>query len=1158
MGNTIKEADEGILVKNSAGVLSTVVSLSEIETVDMICEGEIEGLVSAEYTFTGTKGNIGWDSYSVATYLSPPNAVGFGWLRSVYWNEVPIVSSNNTYNYQRLDITKTNGYPNGAVLLNTSSNKNETSISRNIQQRLRASTLDTAGTPTETNKDFIKLYRVLNKECKGVIVNVKVSRLAQVDTKNGNTNTTSVSYLIYYRPLLSNSDKENFSVPITETITGKVNSPYIRSTRIIFPPGPLLNKDFLGWEIKIVRTTPESFSSYLSNQTFVDSLTEIYSTSFTYPNSAIVRARFSAEFFATIPQRAFDTKMLKVLIPSNYDPIKRSYTQTNPNYEWNGTFATNKKWTDNPAWCFYDFVTNERYGLGRFVQSTLVDKFTLYKIAKYCDEMVDDGFGGVEPRFTCNVIIFSQAEAYKILNDMASIFNAILYYANGSIYVSQDSPKTIRTFFTNANVEQGNFIYSSTAKKVRHTVAIVRWNDPKNFFQPTLERVEDADGIRRYGIKEIETVAFGATSRGQANRMGKWVLASELFEKETVSFVAGKEAAILRPGDIIGVYDSNRKTYRNAGRLSSIGGTPSASVVTLDNKIVLPAGSYKFSLIASTYSLSPEQIEDFNSSDITGIDKSFVQTINFTDADVNNSGDNSVIAFSSAFDTANFDIPANAVWVIEQVAAVTTYDQYKQSFDESYDSYRLIKISEKEDYKYEIIALQYSPDKFDSIATNLLLERSPTIIQAVPYPPQSLLLALLSQTNYSKVIEYTFVPPNNRVGLTSYRIYAKVGEFFDLNVPNNTYLIGVLPLSSTRGTYFPTANGNYYFRIYGYNDEAYVFSATYASNNIQVVDVLPIRDVTISSLAVDEWIGDVSEGSTTKDEILVSSDVDPYFTWQVGVKEGGAPPSQIFYRFSARETSSNNIPDSNIYYQITGLTSPSYEFTFETNAALPNGPFRNFDAVVEAVDENGFTSAGNSLITNVSENGWSLSPYGYDIIHVYNDPIDAIDTANYTYIDYNGGINYLFDAGTVPSQAVGGYLFGSTGFFTSGQAVSGFAGITRREFHWNEKERYAFAPAVFQPNINFVTGYSSICFYDAIEEANKVYKDIVTGLYMEDAAPIYVTGLIQDAEVKGKFIFSRTGEIVQNYTLHAVSDGAGFDFLAGNQDNSGIIIATTL
>ena len=341
----------------------------------------------------------------------------------------------------------------------------------------------------------------------------------------------------------------------------------------------------------------------------------------------MVYSKFSAEFFQRIPSRAYDTKLLKVKIPNNYDPILRSYDESSG--FWDGCFKAEKFWTNNPAWCFYDIITNNRYGLGDYVDSEFVDKWTLYEIAKYCDTLVSDGKGGLEPRFTLNHIITSREEAYKVVNDLASAFRSLVYYAFGNIYVSQDKPAASIYQFNTSNVVDGLFNYSSSAKKARHTVAIVRYNDKNNMYKPAISYTEDAMGVQRYGIREIETAAIGCTSEGQAKRFGEWILQSEILETESVTFTAGEEGMYLRPGDIVSVYDEFRNDRNLAGRTiqvkelnsgiipsdrvpSSIGSDDFAvtgNSIILDKAIEFtPDKAYKLNLLTPTSYYEPSQI----------------------------------------------------------------------------------------------------------------------------------------------------------------------------------------------------------------------------------------------------------------------------------------------------------------------------------------------------------------------------------------------------------------------------------------------------------------------------------------------------------------------------------------------------------------------
>jgi len=491
------EAQEGILLgteySGSSLVHIYVLSQNTIETLDLLSEGQIEGLVSGKWNFSGNLGQTGWSHGTFTPYNIPTGYTGVQWLRSVYWNQLPVINDIGQFNFQDVDVSYTVGNPNGALLQAAT---NQQTISRTISERLYAGTSNA------------KYYRILNQQCSSAVVNIRFPELSSADPNTGDINITDVAYSIFYRPIFSDpNDIVNFTSYISEDVNGKVTNGYIRSTRLTFDTTMLANPNFMGWEIKIIRLTPDSVSSYVTNQSYVDSITEVYGNLFSYPKSAIVRSNFNAEYFSQVPSRAFDTKLLKVQIPGNYDPIMRTYAKTGfatTNGGWNGQFASGEQWTNNPAWCFYDLLTNTNYGLGKFVENFYVDKFTLYDIAQYCDVLVSNGLGGLEPRFESNVIINDRNDAYKIINDFASIFRGLVYYANGSIMTIQDSPKQETVTFTNANVKEGDFTYSTSSRKTRNTVAIVRYNDPFNFYQPALEYVEDFDGIRRYGVRETE------------------------------------------------------------------------------------------------------------------------------------------------------------------------------------------------------------------------------------------------------------------------------------------------------------------------------------------------------------------------------------------------------------------------------------------------------------------------------------------------------------------------------------------------------------------------------------------------------------------------------------------------------------------------------
>lgn len=453
-----------------------------------------------------------------------------------------------------------------------------------------------------------------------------------------------------------------------DTITGKCTTRYQRSYRInLTGTGP--------WDIRVRRLTPDSTSSSITNKTFWDLYVGLIDSKYRYPNTAAIGVQVDASQFDSIPTRGYDVRLLKVKIPSNYNPITRVYTGT-----WDGTFTV--AWTDNPAWCFYDLLTNARYGLGEFIDVSQVDKWALYSIAQYCDGLVDNGRGGTEPRFTCNLLLQTQAEAYTVVQNMASMFRAITYWASGAIYTVQDKPADPVMLFTSANVIDGEFSYSGSGRRGRHTVALVSWNDPTDFYKQKVEYVSNDTAIARYGVQQTEIVAVGCTSRGQAHRMGKWLLLSEENELETLAFKTGLEGTSLYPGAIIKTIDPHRAGTRFGGRLVSA----TATSATIDNAVTIETGH--------TYTLN-----------IVMPDGSLIERV-LTNA----VGDATVLTWASALT----ELPqVNSVWILEADNLVA-------------ELWRVINITEESPGEIAVSALSHNPNKFTESETGIVLQRPPT------------------------------------------------------------------------------------------------------------------------------------------------------------------------------------------------------------------------------------------------------------------------------------------------------------------------------------------------------------------------------------------------------------------------------------------------
>lgn len=467
----------------------------------------------------------------------------------------------------------------------------------------------------------------------------------------------------------------------TDLISGKTTARYQRSYTI-----PLVGDP--PWDIRVRRITADSAASNLSNKTFWETATEIIDTKLAYPNSALMALQVDAAQFRGVPRRGYDIRGIKVRVPSNYTPETRTYSGV-----WNGNFQI--AWSDNPAWVLYDLLTAERYGLGDFIAASEVDKWALYDIAQYCDELVPDGFGGMEPRFTCNLFLQTREDAYRVIGNLAAIFRGMQFWSAGSITVGADKPADAIALFNPANVVDGVFEYQGVSRRARHTVALVAWNDPADQFKQKVEYVEDPDGIRLYGVVETELTAFGCTSRGQAHRLGRWLLYTERLETETVSFRAGLDGTVVWPGAVIQTTDPGRAGVRFGGRVVSA----TASAVALDAAVTIaPGKAYTLSVIGPSGAVLSGAVS-------------------------NAPGSTTVLSLAAPL----AETPqAWAVWVLA-------------ASDLQAEVWRVVAVSEPVPGQVEITALKHNASKYDAVEQDLILEIPPTsILSSVPVAPTGL------------------------------------------------------------------------------------------------------------------------------------------------------------------------------------------------------------------------------------------------------------------------------------------------------------------------------------------------------------------------------------------------------------------------------------
>ncbi|MGZ9738093.1 phage tail protein [Pseudomonas sp. GNP012] len=361
---------------------------------------------------------------------------------------------------------------------------------------------------------------------------------------------------------------------LVDAVDGKTTTRYERSRRIDLPDATT------GWQIRVRRLTPNQNTNKIADTMLVAGYTEVIDAKLRYPNTALLYIEFDAEQFTNIPAVTVKCKARRWMVPSNYDPVARTYAGT-----WDGSMKS--AWTNNPAWITYGVCTEDRFGLGKRIKSFMVDKWELYRIAQYCDQLVPNGLGGTEPRFLCDMNLQGKADAWSLLRDIAGIYRGMTYWAQGQLVMQADMPRAqdFDYVFTRANVIDGKFSYGSASAKTRYTRALVSYDNPANNYDTDVIPFADLDLQRRYGDRPTELSAIGCTRASEAQRRGKWAILSNNQDR-TVSFKTGMEGVLPLPGHIIPVADSLLAGRELGGRISAVAGR----VVTLDRDTQAKAG----------------------------------------------------------------------------------------------------------------------------------------------------------------------------------------------------------------------------------------------------------------------------------------------------------------------------------------------------------------------------------------------------------------------------------------------------------------------------------------------------------------------------------------------------------------------------------------
>jgi len=537
-----------------------------------------------------------------------------------------------------------------------------------------------------------------------------------------------VGYSVNYAIDLQ-TDGGTWQTVLNTSVTGKTTSGYERSHRIDLPQAGST------WTIRLRKITSDANSAKIGDTMMLQSFTEVIDAKLRYPNTALLYIEFdSSQFNGSIPQISCEPRGRVIRVPDTYDPETRTYSGM-----WAGTFKW--AWTDNPAWIFYDLVVSDRFGLGDRLTTANIDKWTLYQVAQYCDQMVPDGKGGsgTEPRYTCNVYIQESNDAYTVLRDFAAIFRGMTYWGDDQIVALADMPRDVDFTYTHANVIDGRFTYSSSTTKNRYTNALVSWSDPDNAYSDAMEPVFEQALVARYGFNQLEITAIGCTRQSEANRKGRWGILTNNKDR-VVTFNVGEDGNIPQPGYVIAVADRNLSGRDLGGRISAVNGR----VLTLDR--------------APDASAADRMIVNLPS----GVSQS--RTIQ------------SITGNKVTVTTAYSETPvAEAVWVIES--------------DELYaQQYRVITVTDNNDGTFTIVGANHDPDKFDRIDTGAIIDQRP--VSVIPpgnqLPPANIVISSFSVVQQNISVETMRVSWDQAQNAIAYEAQWRRNDGNWVNVPRTS------------------------------------------------------------------------------------------------------------------------------------------------------------------------------------------------------------------------------------------------------------------------------------------------------------------------------------------------------------------------------------
>ena len=641
-----------------------------------------------------------------------------GGNKGIYLDSTPVQDSAGNNNFTGFTVVTRNGTQAQSYIPNLAGSESEKAVSVAVRN----------GSPITRT--------VTDSDVDRVRVTIQVPALQRLED-DGDIRGTSVSISIQVQ-----YNGGGYSTVVTNTISGKTTDNYQRDYMLTLTGAfPV--------DIRVVRNTADSSSSKLSNDTNWFSYTEIIDEKLRYPNTALSFLKFDSRQFRNIPQRKYLVQGIKVKIPHNATVDTTTHIgRITYSGLFNGTLGA-ATFTNDPAWLLYALLTDTRWGAG--IPESSLDVFDFYNVSQYCNALVPDGKGGQEPRFSCNMVINTRKEVYAVIQELTSLFRGIAYYGAGSLVLNQDKPTDSRYQIGQSNVVDGNFIYSGTSLKTRHTCATVAYQSYEDLGEVKFEYVELADQVTKYGVINKDVRALGCYSQGQAHRLGKWLLLTEANLTQTVSFAISIDSGIvLRPGVVIDIADPVKAGTRRSGRISSATTTQITIDSTTDLSVNL-GNSPTISVMMPTGLVETRTISSIASD---------------------------VITVGSAFSEAP---NAQSVYLI-------------QTTDVQSNQFRVISVAEGEDGTYGVTAIEYNESIYAAVEQNLsLTQRDISNLSATPDPVTAIKGSeYLYQRGQGVFVGFdvSFIPPKLRTNQfkISYRIDNDNFQQIDTSSPSASLL----------------------------------------------------------------------------------------------------------------------------------------------------------------------------------------------------------------------------------------------------------------------------------------------------------------------------------------------------------------------------------